>query len=137
MKLSHAQIRHIRFHLDGLLERVRDLRDRSDVSAPADAEMELLFTDGDDYEVTRDRLVDFHLAIIRGIAVGLDLLCPSDLYRIYIEGLDGHRIPDIAELIASTEQALVFLARAYPASSRAIVNDLGRALAPFKGKEWR
>jgi len=48
----------------GLLGRVRCLRDERGVTAPTDEEMSLLFTDGDDYEVERDRMVDFHLSII-------------------------------------------------------------------------
>lgn len=137
MKLTTAQIRHIRFHMDGLLERVRELRDERSVSAPPDEEMSLLFTDADDYEVERDRLVDFHLAIVRGISMGLDLVCPSDLYQVYVEGLDDHAVPDVSMLVVASERALVHLKDQRNDLAREIVNELGQALSPFKGREWR
>lgn len=137
MKLTDSQLKHIRFHMDGLVARVRYLRDRRYVPAPPDEELHLLFTDPDDYEVEEDRLVDYHLAILRGIAMGLDLDCPSDLYQMYVEGLDEHRVPDVAVLVVASERALARLAENPYDKDRGVVNELGAALAPFKGREWR
>jgi hypothetical protein len=137
MRLTREQVKLVRFYMEGLLERVRILRDERAHSAPPDDEIHLIFTDGDDYDIELDEFAEFHLNILRGIAIGLGVIDPVLLYQVYVDGLDDHRLPDVVPLIKAAERALAYLSGRIDLPAREVVNVLGPALAPWRGKEWR
>lgn len=137
MKLTRDQTRDITFHMEVLTERLRQLRRTGDLSVPAEDNVAEFFTEPGDYTADEDPEIDYVLSVIRGMSIGLGLDGPEQLYQMYVEGLEEHQVPDVSLLVVASERALMTLKDGESELVREIVNELGSALAPFAGREWR
>jgi len=137
MRLTKVQVQRIAFHMNALAQRVQELRREDPLSVPNADEISLLFTDPDDYSAEDDDELNYLLAVIQGMSIGLGLDGPDLLFEIGQEGLEEHEVPDVSLLVVASERALLHMNDAGSQLGREIVNELGKALSPFKGREWR
>jgi len=140
MEIDDRQYRELHYLFDTLLDRVRYLRDEEGKTAPCEAEMSELFTDLDDYpDADSDEEVNYFIAMLNGFAIGLGLVSTLDLYEAYRDNIIFQTPKDeipLRRLVDAAERALVILGGLSGGHVRDVVNELGQALAHFRGKEW-
>lgn len=132
MRLKREQQHVVISAFESLFARVRYLRDQRHVPAPADDQLEELFTNIEEYAVDADYEVNEWLDLLFGLAIGLGFDSTRDLYRSYREGFEQDDPFDVALLIIAASKALVWLATPSSLFRDEIARELGAALVPFR-----
>ncbi len=133
MHLTMFQLAQVRFNIEQLLVCVRSHR-RFKEAVPADNELHLVFTDLDDYPVLDgDQEVNWYIATLSGLAVGLGFTTSLDLFRAYQSGFSEPYDPPLVErLVTAADQALVTFTVQRDAGAEPALVGLQQALAPFR-----